>query len=140
MKNLNGVYGICITFLNFSPFWNLNGQDYFLKVLWLGQFKRIKIYDIAYFLVGSREKIDTKCLIQNCNWSFKLDNFLSVSQIDLVKDFFLSFQLLSSMSFRIRVHSMCLVQGACSQPLLTLLSQGILQLNLTHQHCTIKDH
>ena len=42
----------------------------------LGHFKRIKIYEIAYFLVGSKEKIDTKCLLQNCNWSLKLDNFL----------------------------------------------------------------
>ena len=79
LKNLNGVYDFCITFLNFSLFWNLNVQEYFLKVSWLGHFKRIKIYDIAYFLVGSREKIDTKCLLQNWNWSFKLDNFLSAS-------------------------------------------------------------
>ena len=54
-------------------------QEYFLKVSWLGHFKRIKIYEIAYFLVGSKKKIDTKCLLQNCNWSFKLDNFLSIS-------------------------------------------------------------
>ena len=74
----------CIRFLHqifdiFFPFWNLNVQEYFLKVSWLGHFKRIKIYEIAYFLVGSKKKIDTKCLLQNCNWSFKLDNFLSIS-------------------------------------------------------------
>ena len=73
----------CVHFLHqnfeFFPFWKLNVQEYFLKVSWLGHFKRIKIYEIAYFLVGSKEKIDTKCLLQNCNWSFKLDNFLSIS-------------------------------------------------------------